>query len=683
MGFLSPLLLVGLGAAAVPLAIHLIGRRRARRLPFAALDFLLQSKRRLRRSLRLRELLLLAARIALMAILALSMARPYLEVPSLLPSTGNVPLDAVLIVDDSASMQLQHGGHSLFVAARRRAEALLSQLPAASQLAVLSVTRPEGPLAHLEGDRRRVAAVLAALRPTARHATLAPALTVAARLLRGAVRPRHVFVVSDLARHGLPARATLERGIVVHPIAVGGKHAGANRAVVALTAGASSAPGHRSMRLEARVCNYGPQAAQTELTLAIDGKHVARGALALPAQGCLDKAFNHTFARAGSHEVSVSLPTDQLGLDDRRYLRVEVAADLRVLLVNGDPSPIRHRDELFYLRTALETTVPGQQAISATVVTASELARLQPGGFDAVVLANVARLPAAGVAALLSFVRGGGGLFIALGDNVRASIYNGTLGALLPQPLRGPVAASPVTGVGAVLRLGQVAAEHPLLASLGGSVGLRQARFSRIYRLRPSTRGGRRIVLHYDDGSPALVEAKLDAGRVLLLTTTIDRDWTDLPIRPGYLPLMQQIVRRLAGAARQRARGALVVGRRWSAKLPKAARALRVVEPGGRELLFQRDTLAGKPAALAIERPGFYRVQEVGATGEVRALSRESFAANVDAREADLRRGRLPVASGGAAAKAATSKRRIELWHGLGLLLLVLLFGEALLTRRG
>lgn len=682
MGFLSPLLLVGLGAAALPLLIHLIGRRRARRLPFAALDFLLSSKRRLRRSLRLRELLLLAARIALVVLIALMMARPFLEVPSLLPSTGRLPVDAVLIIDDSASMQHQRAGRSLFTAVRRRAEALVQQLPVGSQLAVVSVTRPEGPLARLEGDRRRVAAVLAASRPTARHATLAPALAVAERLLRGALRPRHVFVLSDMAVHGLPPRVALSPGIVLHSIDVGVKTTAANRAVVALSAAASSAPGHRSMRLEARVCNYAAGAVQTELSLAIDGKTVARGALALPAYGCLDKAFNHTFARAGSHEVSVSLPADQLPLDDRRFLRVDVAADLRVLLVNGDPSPIRHRDELFYLRTALETTLPGQQAIAATVVTAHELARMQPGGFDAVVLANVARVPAAGVAALESFVRGGGGLFIALGDNVRASIYNETLGQLLPQPLRGAVAASPVTGVGAVLRLGRVAAEHPLLAALGGSVGLQQARFSRIYRLRPSTRGGRRVVLHYDDGSPALVEAKLGAGHVLLLTTTIDRDWTDLPIRPGFLPLMQQIVRRLAGAARQSARGGVLVGRRLTFTLPKAAKALRVVEPGGRELLLQRSALGGKPATVTVERPGFYRLQEVSATGELRPLPRESFAANIDAREADLRRGRLP-AGPTAAATSSTAKRRIELWHGLGLMLLLLLFGEALLTRRG
>ena len=59
MGFLAPIMLVGIIALAVPIAIHLIGRRRARVVKFAALDFLLATKRRTARRFRLRERLLL------------------------------------------------------------------------------------------------------------------------------------------------------------------------------------------------------------------------------------------------------------------------------------------------------------------------------------------------------------------------------------------------------------------------------------------------------------------------------------------------------------------------------------------------------------------------------------------------------------------------------------------------
>ena len=62
MSFLAPLMLVGLLGVAVPIAIHLIGRRRARVVRFAALDFLMASKRKTARRLQLREKVLFAVR---------------------------------------------------------------------------------------------------------------------------------------------------------------------------------------------------------------------------------------------------------------------------------------------------------------------------------------------------------------------------------------------------------------------------------------------------------------------------------------------------------------------------------------------------------------------------------------------------------------------------------------------
>ena len=59
IGFLAPLMLVGVLALAVPIAIHLIGRQRAKVVRFAALDFLMATKRKTAKRLRLRERLLL------------------------------------------------------------------------------------------------------------------------------------------------------------------------------------------------------------------------------------------------------------------------------------------------------------------------------------------------------------------------------------------------------------------------------------------------------------------------------------------------------------------------------------------------------------------------------------------------------------------------------------------------
>ncbi|WP_428267612.1 BatA domain-containing protein, partial [Haliangium sp.] len=77
MEFLTPLMLLGAAGVAVPVAIHLIGRRRARVVPFAAMDFLLGDQRKTARRLRLRELALLAARVFMCLAIPMILAKPY------------------------------------------------------------------------------------------------------------------------------------------------------------------------------------------------------------------------------------------------------------------------------------------------------------------------------------------------------------------------------------------------------------------------------------------------------------------------------------------------------------------------------------------------------------------------------------------------------------------------------
>src|SRR5204863_8851542 len=100
-GFLAPLMLVGIIALAVPIAIHLIGRRRARVVKFAALDFLLATKRRTARRFRLRERMLLLVRAIACAAVAIALAKPYTSCARKGPQVTRGPQAALLVIDAS------------------------------------------------------------------------------------------------------------------------------------------------------------------------------------------------------------------------------------------------------------------------------------------------------------------------------------------------------------------------------------------------------------------------------------------------------------------------------------------------------------------------------------------------------------------------------------------------------
>ncbi|RYD23385.1 MAG: hypothetical protein EOP88_04340 [Verrucomicrobiaceae bacterium] len=107
MLFLNPLLLWGLLAAAVPIAIHLLNRRRHKTIQWAAMQFLLKATRESRGKKKLRHILILTCRALAIAALIFAAARPVI---SGLIGWGGGSIDTVvLLLDRSASMETKPG----------------------------------------------------------------------------------------------------------------------------------------------------------------------------------------------------------------------------------------------------------------------------------------------------------------------------------------------------------------------------------------------------------------------------------------------------------------------------------------------------------------------------------------------------------------------------------------------
>lgn len=101
MTFLQPWFLLGSLLAAVPILIHLWFRKRLKRIPFSALQFLKSAEAQRFGWLRLREWLILLARCLLVVFLFVGLARPHLK--STLFGMGRLA-SVCLIADNSYSM---------------------------------------------------------------------------------------------------------------------------------------------------------------------------------------------------------------------------------------------------------------------------------------------------------------------------------------------------------------------------------------------------------------------------------------------------------------------------------------------------------------------------------------------------------------------------------------------------
>ena len=126
MGFINPIFLLGLLGVAIPVLIHMMGKRRAPVYKFSAIEFILRSQKKVAARVKLEQLLLLALRVAIIALIASALARPVLKAgPVLGPDT---PSSNVIIVDNSYSMGYSVDGKSFFDTAREWARRFAASL---------------------------------------------------------------------------------------------------------------------------------------------------------------------------------------------------------------------------------------------------------------------------------------------------------------------------------------------------------------------------------------------------------------------------------------------------------------------------------------------------------------------------------------------------------------------------
>jgi hypothetical protein len=714
VGFLAPIMLAGIAAIAVPIAIHLIGRRRARTVKFAALDFLLATKRRTARRLRLRERLLLLCRALACAAVAFALAKPYASCERRGPEVARGPQAAVLVIDDSFASGVIVDGRPWLKAADDEARRILTQLGPEAEVAIVHTAEGADHPTELTRDHIKLRDQLLALEPTARPADTTRALAAAAQLLASSSHSRKtVYLLSLLAKTGLRDEPTWGSGgpaLVVDDLR---PNPLPNFAVTSLRAESQPGAGTRALAFDAEVGNFSPPGSQpgtkpttVELSLSIGDRVVAKGRLDVPAGERRTKRFLATLpAGVRATDASVSLAGDALAIDDRRWLRATLRDEVRVLLVDGDPRTVRRDDELFYLEAALRPGDRDDSGAAVRAITPDDLAgvlghaqasTLDLADFDVVVLANVPALPADQVAALAAWVDAGGGLFVAPGDAVDETSYDRTMLPLLPQPLADPIDTT--YGAGAderasrALHLVKWDVDHPIFAPFQKAApGLADAKFYKVFLLDPSGAAGaggrdRKVLAQLTNGAAALVEGARGAGRVLLYTSTLDRDWNDLPIHAGYLPLMQQAVRYLARKHAPTGEGDHLVGS--TVVLPTADLArLEVRGPDGIVAVFEGERLDGRSSVrfARTDRPGPYRVVGTDRAGATRERDELDFVVNLDPRGSELAQAppaMLPASGTGGGGAPEDESRRIELWHALAAMLLVVLVVEGLLVQR-
>jgi hypothetical protein len=652
---LAPLFLLGLLAIGLPLWLHRFSRETREKQPFASLMLIEASQIIRSRKHTLKYLLLLALRIALLVAVVLAFTEPAL--PWRTP-----PLEVrdrtlhVVVLDTSLSMrQGQRWQRAL-----EQAQTLIGAIrPSDQGVVVAADSRIRIVRGPVDGNaKEELRAALTGLQPGFARLDYGMLMTSATSFMGTQLPRTRLHVITDLQQTASPLRfADLEPppGVQLDLVDVGDASA-SNLHVEALATSAQD-----SNALEARV--NGASTQPREIILTIDGKEQGRRSLEA-GTGERRVTFPAVTLGDGQHRAMAALePKDSLPHDDQFYAVLERRVP-RALVISANVAG----DDGAYFAAAVGSLTSPRLAVERSA--ANDLARRTLTDYSALVVSDVGILSDDAVDLIEAYLQGGGAVLTTLGPRAAGRDALPLSGHERPGTglLGGGARRADQPG-----RVSDVEQSHPALRD---AEGWRSVRFFRFVPIEPT--GEDSVLIRFETGAPLLVERRIGAGRLLLLTSPLDREWNDLAIHPLFVRFVGEAARYLTGAS---ATASALVGSLLPMGSGSRAGA-QVFDPRGQRVLELGDT-AGRARRVA-DTIGFY---EVRGGGKV-----DWIAVNADPRESNL--ARLPPASiarwkslqppanaaGGTSATDVASHSLKALWPWLLVIAVTLAFVEALMA---
>ncbi len=535
MSFLSPIFLFALATALLPILYHLVRRVQAKKVQFSSLMFLKMTPKEVVRQRRIQHWLLMALRCGLLALLAFAFARPFIPRENIPFVSQREDRSVVLLVDNSYSMQ--YG--DLFEQARSAARSKLAEAAGNDEFAVIQFAAQTQQLTPLSTDMAVHENVVENVLAPGYHTTdFYQPLRLAEEILESAQHQmRHIVLISDLQLGGWKGAFEnwkLDPDITFEVVDLR-QESPSNVFVEAFDISEKRSAAGLVHRFNTRLGSEGEAAqAPATLQLSIDGAPVEEAQLA--AAATRRSSFQYSAPREGVFQGQIALPGDALPVDDNRYFTFNVEGRPTLLGLGSNRRNASHA--VYYLDRAFNQ---GDQSIydftSATATTAS---RTQLRDVSAVFLSSGNPLERE-INGLRDYVASGGSLVISFGTQATIPGFSRLLQALDIGRVEEVVRAVSVQGYDAII--GEVDMRHPIFSvfATSGSGSIFRPRFRRYARVVPDSSAS--VLGRYDSEDPFLIEQTLGQGKVIVYTSSLSPEWTDLPVGEMFVPFLYQLAR--------------------------------------------------------------------------------------------------------------------------------------------
>lgn len=669
MGFLAPWFLGGLAALGIPVFVHLLRKHVTIPRPVSSLMFFERGTQSSTRHRKLRYLLLFALRFALVLLLVLAFADPFVKRPAA-DVNGHLLL---IVLDNSFSMR----AGSRFADAKRQALAAIAAKPHGEKAQIMALGGQLDVLTQPITDEAQLRAALEGIQPGDGHANfgeLGAALRTMAETVHG---PIDLALFSDMQRTAMPANFAdmvlpANVKLALHPVAKGAPPPNWTIESVNAPADLPDPKDTKRSRVEAVVAGFGTPAITKTVSLVVNGKTLATKKVNVPANGRATVDFAPLDVGYGFNRCAVRIDgSDAFSADDASVFVVRRADPERVLFVHR-ASETRSAT---YFGAALAAAAQGSFVLQS--MAAEETQNLDPSKFAFVVLSDTSGLPSIFEHTLAQYVAKGGSVLIALGADAARRAQIPLWGASV-QDVRDYARNGNAANVGRVDFTDPALEQAQPGRDNGGWADVK------VFYAAVVNPGQARVAAWLTDGTPLLLDKQIGEGHALLQTSGLDNLTNDLPLHPVFVAFVDRAARYLSGS--ERLSGSRIVNSfaplRSGAEPVGVAGNVEVIDPDGRRPLSL--TEARTAQSIELRRSGYYQIRFANGRDAV-------IGVNPDRRESDL----APLAddvlalwsgsSGNGAAPTASAPatenfQRAQLWWYVMLLALAVVIAETALA---
>ena len=513
MAFLYPTFLAALAAVAVPIILHLVQLRRAKRVIFSNVRFIQASKDLTASQRNLKELLILLCRVLFIVFLVLAFAQPFLPA-----SDAAAPADAsevAIVVDNSYSMQNLHAEQDLTLLniASDRARDIINLFPGSTSFKVISGNSPghgapvqeteaEGFLAELDFSAKD----LASSRPAA------------------VGRASHTFILSDFQKSTF--KPSLLQGYdsttQVHLVPIAAA-ATSNVAIDSVYLEDEFIRSAADNVLHVSLFNSGEEALEdVPVRLIVEGRQVAALSVNLPPQQATEAVMNFRVEGAGAKRAYIEVEDYPVEFDNTYYFVLSPSSNVAVTEVTDNAS------------SSLQRLYQNEPFFTFTSYTAGNINYAQAGTSDIIILNGVANLSSALAATVANFVKEGGSVAVIPPAGGEEAGY-----AALFQNLNIPASFTGATAASSKTNLAPPDPNNPFFRTIFSEYDPKMQMPAAVRSVAWSRAS--EDILKYRGGAPFLSRFDRGNGHLYMMAAPLEQDFSALANHALFVPIMYKL----------------------------------------------------------------------------------------------------------------------------------------------